>query len=185
MIRPGHRLALIGLGALVLLNVAVYFTFTLPRSLQQRNLDQRLTTARADVAVERTRMEALRKHFEVINENSRDTTEFFSRRIGRRDDVLVPLLREVQAMATAHGLKLGTQGFEFRPVKGLDVEQLEIHMPVRGSYRAVMGFVEELERSPRFVTLDQVTAHKQEQDAVELQMTLSGYFRSAPGRPEA
>jgi len=180
--RPGRLPLLIALGGLFALNLVVYLAFTLPRSLQQRNLDERLKVAREEVARERERMDALKGHFDLINANTRDMTDFYSRRIGRRDTTMVPLLREVEAMATSRGLKVGSQGFSFEPLKGMDVEHFEIKMPVRGTYRELVGFVEELERSSRFVTLDQITAHTQSEGEAELQMVLSCYFRSSPGR---
>jgi Tfp pilus assembly protein PilO len=178
VMRPGRLGLLITLGGLVLLNGVVYGTFTLPRTLQRRNLDQRLKAAQAEVERERQRMDALRAHFDLINANNRDTTEFFNRRIGRRDATMVPLLRDIEALARARGLKVASQGYGVEQIKGMDVERFEVKMPLRGSYREVLAFVEELERSSRFVTLDQITAHVQPEGEIEVQLVLSCYFRS-------
>ena len=177
--RPGRRTLLIALGALVLLNVAVYFTFTLPRTQKRRNLDERLKVAQAEVALERQRMDALRAHFELINANNRDTTEFYRRRIGRRDTTMVPLLRDLEAMARSRGLKVASQSYGVEPVKGLELERFVVKLPVKGTYREVLAFVEELERSSRFVTLDEVRANAQSEGEIEVQLALSCYFRSS------
>jgi len=180
--RPLHKRLLILLAGVLALNALVYFVFTLPRSLQQRNLDSRLRIAREEVARERQRQQTLKARFDLVTANTRDTTEFYQRRVASRGTALVPLLREVEGLARGRGLRVGRQSFGYEPVKGTPLDRFEVEMPVQGTYRELVEFVNELERSSQFVTLDEITVRAQEGGEAELKMVLSCYFRSAAGK---
>jgi Tfp pilus assembly protein PilO len=180
--RPGRKRLLIALAVVLGLNLIVFAAFTFPRSLQRRNLGERMASARQEVERERERVAALRASHDLVTANTRDTSEFFSRSIGLRGASMVPLLREVETVARERGLRVGNQSFSFEPVKGAPLDRFVVKMPVRGTYRELVGFVEALERSSLFVTLDEITVYGQQSGQAELQMVLSCYFRSSPGK---
>jgi Tfp pilus assembly protein PilO len=180
--RPGRKRLLIVLAAVMGMNLAAYLAFTLPRSLQQRNHDARLRSAREEVERERERQRALKARFDLLAANARDTNDFYQRRIGPRGSSLVPLLREVEALARGRGLRVGNQSFGYEPIKGAPIDRFEVQMPVRGSYRQIVDFVQDLERSSQFMTLDEITVRAQEGGEAELKMVLSCYFRSTAGK---
>jgi Tfp pilus assembly protein PilO len=179
--RPGRKKLLIALGALLALNLLTFAVFTLPRTLQQRNLDSRLRSAREEVQRERNRQASLKARFDLVVANTRDTNEFYQQRIGARGASMVPVLTDIEALARARGLVVGNQNFTYEPVKGAPLDRFKIDMPVRGTYRELVGFVEDLERSSQFITLDSVTVRGQQAGEAELRMVLSCYFRSATG----
>jgi Tfp pilus assembly protein PilO len=179
--RPGRKKLLIALGALLALNLVGFLAFTLPRTLQQRNLDSRLRSAREEVQRERDRQASLKERFDLVVANTRDTTEFYQRRIGVRGSSLVPVLSEIEALARARGLQVGSQNFTYEPVKGAPLDRFKIDMPMRGTYRELVAFVEDLERSSQFITLDSINVRGQQAGEAELRMVLSCYFRSAAG----
>jgi Tfp pilus assembly protein PilO len=180
--RPLHKRLLLVLAALLGLNAAVYLAFTLPRSLQQRNRDSRLRIVREEVERERQRQQSLKARFDLVTANTRDTTEFYQRRIGSRGTALVPLLRELEALARARGLNAGKQSFGYEAVKGAPLDRFEVDMPVTGTYRELVEFVNDLERSSYFVTLDEISVRARDGGEAELRMVLSCYFRSAAGK---
>jgi Tfp pilus assembly protein PilO len=179
---PLHKRLLFVLAALLGLNGAVYAAFTLPRTLQQRNRDSRLRVARQDVERERQKEQALKARYDLVTANTRDTTEFYQRRIGSRGASMVPLLRELEALARGRGLRVGRQSFSYEPVKGAPLDRFEVDMPVHGTYRELVEFVNDLERVSQFVTLDEITVRAREGGEAELKMVLSCYFRSAAGK---
>ncbi len=182
MMRPGRKRLLIALAAVVGLNLAAYLAFTLPRSLQQRNLGTRLKIAREEVERERERQRSLKARFDLVTANTRDATEFYQRRIGARGTSLVPVLREVEGLARARGLHVGSQAFSYETVKGVPLDHFEVQMPVGGTYRQLVEFVDALERSSQFITLDQISVRGKEGGEAQLQMVLSCYFRSSAGK---
>jgi Tfp pilus assembly protein PilO len=180
--RPGRKRALVLLAALVGANLAAYFAFTLPRSLRRRNLDSRLQSARQEVQAERQKLKDLKGRFELLAANRKDATDFYRVHAGPRGGSLVPVLTEIEGLARDHGLTVGNQTFEMEPVKGAPLDRFFFKMPVRGTYHELVAFVHALERSQRFITLDEITVRGQQGSEAELSMVLSCYFNSVPGR---
>lgn len=171
---------------LAVVNVAVYVAYTLPRSLQKRNVATRLTQLDGELKEERIRVDELRERAETIVANRKESRAFLDERVARPGTSLVPILAEVESLAREQGLEVGTQGFSRAPVKGLPLEKFEITMPVTGSYKQVAGLVQQLEHSTYFLTLDQIGARKQqsgEGDTVDLSLLFSAYFRTGSDVP--
>jgi Tfp pilus assembly protein PilO len=173
---------LIGLAALLGLNAIGYLVFTLPRTLQQRNLDSRLRIAREAVERERQKQASLKARYDLVSANTRDATEFYQRRISARATALVPLLRDLEALARGRGLRVGKQSFSYEPVKGAPLDRFQVNLPAQGTYRELVEFVNDLERSSQFVTLDEIAVRAREGGEAEMKMVLSCYFRSAAGK---
>jgi Tfp pilus assembly protein PilO len=179
-VRPGNRrLVVIAAGGALLLNGAVYAVYTLPRSLEQRSLTSRVETLRKEIELERRRVEGLRERAEAIQGNERDAGDFYGKTLGTRGASLVPILRAVEALAAEQGVRVGGQSFHWENVKGANLERLVTTLPVAGSYRQLVGFVQALESSKHFLTLDQVSVQGAEggQEA-HLEMVVSCYFRA-------
>lgn len=178
----GRKRAGIVVAAVTLLNVAVYGAYTLPRTLQQRSMTSRVETLRKELDLERRRVDALRNRAEVIRANERDLSRFYGSTVKLRSASLVPILRAVESLAAGQGVRVGAQSFRWDGVKGAGLERLLMTMPVSGSYRQLVGFIESLESSPDFLTLDQVQVRGTEggQEA-HLEMVVSCYFRTTTG----
>jgi Tfp pilus assembly protein PilO len=180
--RAARKRLLVALAALVAVNAVGYLAFTLPSTMRQRNLGSRLRSATGEVERERERQRSLKAHFDLVTANTRDTNDFYQQRIGSRATALVPLLREVESLARGRGLRVGNQSFTYKPIKGAPLDHFQVDMPLKGTYRELVEFVADLERSSQFVTLDEVSVRAQEGGEAELQVVLSCYFRSAAGK---
>jgi hypothetical protein len=70
-------------------------------------------------------------------------------------------------------------------VNGLPLTRFRFTMPVTGSYAQLVAFLDRLERSSYFVTVDQVQfSGTQGGEAPMLGLTLSTYFFSGEARDE-
>src|SRR6185312_9600562 len=65
----GRRRAWIGLGALAALNAVVFFVYTVPKRLEERTLEARLVTLRAQVDQERATATRLRRKSRTLQAN--------------------------------------------------------------------------------------------------------------------
>lgn len=178
--RPGDR-RLIGIaaGGALLLNGAVYFAYTLPRSLQQRSLTSRVETLRKELELERRRVGGLRERTLAIQGNEKDASDFYLKTIGPKGTSMVPILRGIEALAVEQGVRIGGQTFHWDTVKGANLERLVTTLPVSGSYRQLSAFVQSLESSKHFLTVDQVSARSdQAGQEARLEMIVSCYFRA-------
>lgn len=173
-------------GLLAVVNVAAYLVYTLPRSMQKRNVASRLEVLQGELTRESARVADLEARAETILANRKESREFLEVRVARPSASLVPILKEVESLARQQGLKVGSQGFAREPVKGLPLEKFAITMPVGGTYDQVAGLIQQIERSSYFLTLDEVGARKQgneEEGTVELNLLFSAYFRAGAEAP--
>jgi Tfp pilus assembly protein PilO len=177
---PGRRWVFWIASLLAVANVAIYLVYTLPRSLQKRNVASRVEQLKVELAEERSRVGGLKARAEAIVANRKESLVFLEQRVARPGTSLVPILAEVESMAKQQGLAVGSQGFNRQSVEGLPLEKFEINMPVTGTYDQVTGLLVQLERSTYFLTLDQISARQQGnvEGSVALNLLFSAYFRA-------
>lgn len=185
MSAPTRRRVFWAAALLGVANLAAYLAYTLPRSLQKRNVATRLTQLEGELTEERARFAEIKTRAETIAANRKESRAFLEGQLAGPGASLVPLLAEVESLARKHGLKVGTQEFARDTVKGLPLEKFGITMPVTGTYDQVAGLVQELEHSSYFLTLDEIGAHGQggEQGSVDLRLLFSAYFRATGEAP--
>jgi Tfp pilus assembly protein PilO len=163
------------------LNLAAYLAFTLPRTLQQRDIASRGKILQSEIELERKRVAGVRETHDAIEANARDEARFFKEIVGSRRPGLVSSLRTIEELASAQGLKVGQQAFSQDDVKGIPLERFRVRMPVEGSYRQLVSFLHGLERSSQFLTLDEITVSTdlERGEQAKLNLLLSCYFRLA------
>ncbi len=173
----GRRRGWIGLGVLTGLNAVVFFAYTFPKRLEERSLAARVASLRAEVERDRSTAARLRRRIETVEANTSDTTRFY-RGLGTRNELLA-VLEELQKTPRELGLRVGRRAYEPNAVKGLPLTRYAITMPVTGNYRQLTAFLERMERSPHFMTVDEVNLRKRAASGeADLDVTLSAYVRS-------
>ena len=187
--RPFWRRRLL-VPALVLLalNAGAYFAYTLPRSAQERNIAARAVVLREEVALERAQVEGMRQRARTIEANTADVKRFYQA-LGRKESLL-RIQEDIVAVARQLGLTLGNRAYGNESVKSSDsLARFRITMPISGSYRQVVSFLQRIETLPHFVTVDSIGLR--EDSAVgygrstSLNVALSVYFlESEPGDGE-
>ena len=180
-----ERRWILALAVLLGLNLAAYLAFTLPRSMQRRNLAARLQVLKSEIELERDRTAGTREASQAVEANAKDSQRFLKEKIGERRPGLLSVLRSIEEMASAQGLKVGSQGYSDVEVKNLPLQRLQITMPVEGSYRQLLSFLQGLERfDSQFLTLDQIAVRSGEGGQGHLNLVLSCYFHgSEESRP--
>jgi Tfp pilus assembly protein PilO len=172
-----ERRWVIALAVVLGLNLAAYLVFTLPRSMQRRNLAARLQVLKNEIDLERERTAGMREASEAVEANTRDAQRFFREKVGDRRPGMLSVLRSIEKLASDQGLKVGAQGYNDAEVKGLPLQRLQVHMPVEGSYRQLVAFLQGLERfDSQFLTLDQIGVAGNEGGQAKLDLILSCYF---------
>lgn len=172
-----RRRAWIGLGALTGLNAAVFFVYTVPKRLEERSLAARVASLRAEVARDRAAADRLHRRVEAVEVNTADTARFY-KGLGARNELLA-VLEELQRTPRELGLRVGHRSYQPDAVKGLPLTRYAITMPVTGSYRQLTAFLDRMERSPHFMTVDAVSLRKRAASGeADLDVTLSAYVRS-------
>ena len=174
-----RRRATIALAAIAALNAVVFGAYTLPRTVRERRLAERQRQLQDELQRERLAVERQRQQARVIRENHQDVQRFYASTVSAREASLVPVLRAIEGMAREGGMRPGGATYRATDLKGLPLDRFVITMPVTGTYRQLAALVQRLERSPYFLTLDEVRFTGPAQGSrAELALELSCYFRT-------
>ena len=178
MTRPFWRARLLPLFlGLLALNGLVFVAWTLPRSLRQRSAQARAESARADLALEKQRAQALADRADAIRANGKDLERFYATLAGDDKQDLFQSLEAVEELARGPGLQLATRNVRREDVDGAPLERVVMTLPLEGSYPQLVGFLRGVELSKRFLTIDGVQLHADAQSGGSLQVDLSTYLR--------
>lgn len=177
--RPAWRRQLLPLFVgLAALNLIVLVAWTVPRGYRLRNATARADASRVELARQKQVVGALRDRASAVRSNGRDLARFYGELVGTERAEMLATLQEVERMARLPGLHPGGRSFAREPVEGTPVERVSVTLPLEGSYPQLVGFLREVERSPRFLTVDRVAMRSEETQA-RLQVVLSMYVRAA------
>lgn len=159
------------------LNVLVVAAYTVPRAFQVSGATARAEAVRKDLAQEREVTAMLRRQGEAIRGNTADSSRFYREFVVGSRTELIPLLEDIDHMATEPGLKPSARTYKLEDVKGADLTQVEVLLAVEGSYGQLMGFLDRVERSRHFLTIDRVGLSAGETGSPKLRVELSAYLR--------
>jgi len=161
-------------------NLVALAAWTGPRYWRQHNAATRAEAARAEAEGERVAVASLRERAGAIRGNGADVQRFY-RSAGTEKADLLPTLEAIEDMARAPGLQPGARSFKREEVAAARVERVVVTLPLEGSYSQLVGFLREVERSPRFLTVDSVAMRADPDGAATLQVELSAYLRPSAG----
>jgi Tfp pilus assembly protein PilO len=184
-VKPRWRVLVTPLLALLALNAAVLVTWTVPRFIQQRSLAARAATLDQELALERTRVAEQRARAALLEANGRDEKRFLQQVVPARRSALVPLLYDLTTLAREHGLTPRSQTYARTTVKGAPLTAFNITMPVTGTYQQLVGFLQSVERSKHFVTIDSVgLSQAGSEGSGNLAIAFTTYFHREAGDDE-
>ena len=167
---------------LLVLNAGVYLAYTMPRSLRERNAAARASVLREEVELDRRVAAGLRARAEAMKSNRSDLERFYAR-LGPKA-TLLQVRAEITTVAKELGLRVGDLAYSREEVKGGEgVAQLQMRLGVSGTYRELAAFLDRLERSPYFVTVDQIQLRKKQTSGADLDIVLSSFYRAQPSPP--
>jgi Tfp pilus assembly protein PilO len=170
---------------LLALNLGGLLAWTLPRSLRQKSAAQRAVAARAELARERERADALRERAAAIRANHADLELFYTKLAGSEKQDLLKALTAIEELARAGGLQPAARTLRRDDVDKAPLERVAVTLPLEGSYAQLVGFLRGVERSKHFLTVDQVSLRADAESGGALQVQLSTYLHRSPGARSA
>ncbi len=111
-------------------------------------------------------------------------TAFFSETLGKREERIAPLIEEIYATTRAVGLRPDAIAYASIDEPGTDA--LTMTFSVAGPYGDVKRLLSGLERSKRFLVVEQVGlsgGSDADPDVVQISITVTNYFRPGSLRP--
>ena len=163
-------------------NLVALAGWTGPRYWRQKNAAARAEAARAEVEGQRRATAALRERAASIRGNAADVERFYRSLAGSEKADLLPTLKAIEELAGSPGLRPGARGFQREEVKETRVERVAVTLPLEGSYEQLVGFLRDVDASPRFLTVDRVSMRAESDGGARLQVELSTYLRRADAR---
>lgn len=179
------RRALFGvLVVLLVANVAVllsYRTFYDAR-LEALLAEEAVLGARRDEARSGAERTAARER--SLFETQETLTRFFSETLGEREERIAPLIEEIYGTTREAGLRPDVISYASVDEPGTDA--LTMSFNVEGAYSDVKRLLSGLERSPRFLVVEQLGlagGDGEDPDLVRVSFTVTNYFRPGALRP--
>lgn len=167
--------------ALLGLNAAAFLVFTLPRGIQERTQNARAATLRREVERQRQTTAALARRADTERANAVDAERLLREVLRPRNTALLPTLEEIEEIAGEPGLRAGRRNFKPLEMRGTPLTRMLVTVPLRGTYQQLVRFLERVERSPRFLTVDRISIARglgDRADEANLQVEMSAYFRA-------
>ena len=167
-------------------NALAYFAYTRPRAAFERDIAVRAVSLREEVAGERARVARVRQRAHALETNAADVGRFYES-VGRKDTVLA-VQEDIVGLGRQLGLVIGSRSYTNDTVKGgRGLARFKIVMPVSGSYRQVVSFLQRIETLPHFVTVDSITIREDTGGggrSTHLDVVLSVYFQDQEARDD-
>ncbi|HUX67351.1 MAG TPA: type 4a pilus biogenesis protein PilO [Terriglobales bacterium] len=185
-----RRNLMLAAGACLAANLALAGWLLSPAAPSQAATQQQLRLARAQLAGLRTQRAQLRRFGQRLHTTRQQMQELMAAGIPDQADASSKLLQEFSRIAGLSQVQVS--GAEFHPDKKaqLGLRRVAISMQVAGGYTGVVRFLNQMERSPMFFLINQVSvsgggaAGAASSSQVRLQVQLEAYVQVAEqGQP--
>ena len=173
-------------GALVVLNlIAAWLVFNPPGGSADA-LEQDLARLQGQVKQAKGRMEETKQHAAAVQKGRGDADEFLGKYfIGRRSAPTI-LLTELNQIAQKAGIKDRGNNFSIDLIEGSEVlGMMTITANFEGTYRNLLNFVREIDRSPSLLIIESLNAAPQQgSNNLMVAIKMEAFIREDVGRVE-
>src|SRR5690606_20709441 len=181
-IAADRRRVLVPLAIAAIRHAAVYAAVVYPLSARAAGAEQRAAAARQRLQAAEREAAELRSTVERTEQADRDLSRFYSDVLPR--DVAGArrlTYARLADLADEHGLILTRRRFDLDDTYRGRLRRMQIDMSLEGEYRDIRAFVHELESSPEFIVIENVSlTGGQTPDApLSLTLRLATYFTGA------
>jgi Tfp pilus assembly protein PilO len=151
--------ARVALGLLLLANLVAAAALFRPWGGSPEQLQRQLADLRREVGQRETAVQRLRTLTATVTETRADADQFFTKYFLDRQIAYSTVLGEINALADKAGVKARDHSFSEEPIEGSDtIVMLTITGNYEGSYADLVEFVNAIDRSPRFLTIERLQA---------------------------
>lgn len=171
---------------LALANVAVFFILVRPIGGTAADLAERLEQTRRQVRSQQTEVIRLKALLAKIEKARASQDQFVKAYFMDRRTTSSTILTELQSSASSSGLKPREHAFVIDPVEGSDtLSMMTITANYEGSYGDLIKFVNLLDRSKRFLIIDNIQAAPMQQAGVlAARFKLNTFIRESAPLPQ-
>lgn len=178
-----RRRLLLPLGIAALVNLGVYTLVVYPLSLKVAGSERRAIAARTQLRAaerdEKTTREALGR----AEQANTDLRRFYRETLPSNVEGARRMsYAKLASLADRHGLVIERRSYDRDPGYRGHLSKLNINMALSGEYRDIRAFLHELETSPEFLVIEDVslTEGKSRGAPLSVAVQLATYFAGAP-----
>jgi Tfp pilus assembly protein PilO len=176
-----HRPAIILIVAALVLNVAAYVLVVRPLGVRSATSADRAQVAAANLRAADADRNAARALVSGKQQAEQELSTFYDKVLPADQSAARQLTyAPLPALAQKTNVKWSERRSVVEAVKNTDLARLRISMVLEGDYANIRRFIYELETSPAFVIIDDVTLAQDEMDKpLILTLELSTYFKAS------
>jgi type IV pilus assembly protein PilO len=175
------------IGALLAANLVAAVLAFKPFGGSADDLQRQQAALRAQLVQLQARLVRSKALVEKVQYGRKEGDQFLSTYVMASRSQSELMLAELFDMAKAAGVKLGAQSFNPEPVEGSDtLEMLMTTVGCEGTYAQLTKFVNLIDKSPRFLIIDGMTANAPQQqggNVINVTLRLDAFMKHEPGDP--
>jgi len=166
------------LGLLLIANIVAALLLFRPWGGSAEDLARQMESLKAQLAARQLRLTQTQGIVEKVRKARSAGDQFMSAYMVSRRSAFSTLISEANKMATDAGMKPRETSLTLEPVEGSDtVAQLTISANYEGSYASLFKFVNSLDKSPRFLIIEALSATPQQSGALAVNVKLDTFIR--------
>lgn len=148
------------LGLLLLLNLAAAAAVFKPWGGSEEDVQRERRQLRLEVQERRVAVDRLQAVVQTVEKTRAQADQFFEQYFLDRQSAFSTVLAELNGMAEKTGIRLtGDNSTNFEPIEGSDnLAMMTVNGSYQGTYADLIEFVNAIDRSPRFLTIDRLQA---------------------------
>lgn len=177
--RQPRVLTRVGLGALLLANLVMAAIVFKPWAPSAADLDRQVARLRMQLRDRQAALEKLRALVSKIQSARSEGDGFLDGYFMSRRTASSTIVDELQNLAQKAGIKQKEAAFVFEPVEGSDtISMMSVTANYEGAFADLMHFINLLDRSPKFLILESLTAAPQQSGlTLSVSMKLNSFVR--------
>ncbi len=171
------------LGTLLILNIAAALILFKPWGGSADDLDRRLTSMRAQLPKQQAALERTKLLVQKVEKARAESNQFMAKYLLNERNAYSTILGELTQAADKVNLKTKESQYGVEPIEGSDtLEMMTISASFEGEYLNLTKFLNELDRSPRFLIIESLTASPQPQGkVVNVNFKLNAFVKDETG----
>jgi Tfp pilus assembly protein PilO len=177
--RDPRLLVRIVLGVLVAANLAAAALVLFPPGGSAEDLQRKLASLQSQISSNQALLERTRQHLAAVEKGRNEGDRFLSGYFLVSRTAYSTLLGELNEAANRSKIKPKENSFAEEPIEGSDsLNMLTITYNLDGDYRDVLSFVHELDRSPRLLIIESLSAAPQQgSNVLSVSMKIDAFVR--------
>jgi Tfp pilus assembly protein PilO len=173
-----RKKVLIIIGILLVVNIFVLFTFTLPRASAVDSSIARALTASQELEQINLLHDKAKLTLDAMTSGKRDLAHFYNEILKTRQLRVPAILLERQVLADRFGVIPERVNYNTLGIQDQPIERFSMTFPLNGNYRSLRSFIDTLEKADSFFIIDDIELNgaATENGPLTMRISVSTFF---------